>query len=106
MFCCVRDKELIDRTLYKNVEFVTKTVPASKLKEMKAFNSVCRGYRLGKEDEYIPRLCNERIKIYVYNDNTSERTRQCLMLCDAVIKTIEFNKKVLKMDKTDSDDEC
>lgn len=92
---------MLEQTLKKNADFVTKTAPSNKFKEMKAFNSVCKSYKLGKEDEYVIKLCNERIKIYVYNDNTSERIRQYLVLCDTVIKTVEFNRDIMKQLQSD-----
>ena len=75
---------MLEQTLKKNADFVNKTAPANRFKEMKAFNSICRSYKLGKEDEYIIKLCNERIKIYVYNDNTSQRTRYWRILSDVL----------------------
>lgn len=95
MSCCTLDNNEIKSALLKNVDFVTKIASTSKLKEMKMFNNICKGYKLGKEDEYIIKLCNERIRIYTNNDNTLEKIRQCLVLCDTVIKTIEFNQKIL-----------
>lgn len=106
MSCCTLDENEIKSVLAKNVDFVTKIASTSKLKEMKMFNNVCKGYKLGKEDEYIVKLCNERVRVYMNNDNTLEKIRQCLVLCDTVIKTIEFNQKILRqMNGTDSDDD-
>ena len=82
--------------LLQNAEFITKTASTINIKEMNTFNKICKGYRIGREYDCITKLCNERIRIYINNDNTQEKIRQCLMLCDTVIKTLEFNMKIIK----------
>lgn len=95
MSCCLRDITVED-LVKKNARFVTKTVPATKHKEMKAFYNVCRGYKIGKEDDCLCKLCIERVRIYTNNDNTLERIRQYLVLCDSAIKAVEVNRLLLR----------
>ena len=96
MSCCTLDGNTISETLKKNAAFVRGIPKVNKMKELKMFCNMCSGYKIGKEDEYILKLCNERVRIYMRNDNTTDKIRQCLMLCDTVIKTIEFNKRLLQ----------
>lgn len=95
-YYCYYDKTGIENRLRYNLLMFSDIVNQNDGRELKTFMKYCRNYHLGKEDQTIINLCNERVNIYIDNDNTTQRIRNSLETCDTLINILKENNALLK----------